>query len=454
MTRWSAVLAAALTTAAIMAPALMAPLNASAQEPLRLDDVVTGALATHPALSASSSQASAAAATAAGARASWWPAVGATTHVTRYQEPMVVAPLHGFDPSRPPAFERTLVQGHLTVEWTLFDGGLRRARIGAADRATELADAAAELAADAVVAEAVSSYLAVLSARALLSAHDRQVEALKSERGRATRLFDEGRAPRVQVLRTDAALSRATAEQSGAAERAALAERRLARVAGLTLERVASAPLMDLAPSPAPVPGREVLLERARSASPAVARAQARAAGVSHMLESARSALLPRFSVGGRYSAFGSTATSFEPEWSASAQVSYPVFTGGARQRAVDRASSEAQAARAELRSVLREVEDGVDAALAWYRTAVARVAALEAAEAQSAEIARIEALALEAGAGVQTDYLRAEADLLTTRASLAEARHGAMEARVRLARVTGGLDLARVLDLLVEVSP
>jgi outer membrane protein TolC len=114
----------------------------------------------------------------------------------------------------------------------------------------------------------------------------------------------------------------------------------------------------------------------------------------------------------------------------------------------------EADAARAELEAVLREVEDGVDAALAWYRTAVARVAALEAAEAQSAEIARIEALALEAGAGVQTDYLRAEADLLTTRAALAEARHGAVEARVRLARVTGGLALARVLDLLVEVSP
>lgn len=439
----------------VLLVALVTPLGATAQEVLRLEVVVAGAIDTHPALSAASWRAAAAGSAAVGARSTWWPSVGATTHVTRYQEPMVVTPLHGFDPSRPPSFERTLLQGHVSVEWSLFDGGLRRARIGAADGVARSADAAAAMVGEAVVAEAVSSYLAVLSARAVLSAHEHQVEALELERVRAAQLFQEGRAPRVQVLRTEAALSRAVAERSAAAEGVALAERRLARVSGLAPERVSGAALVDLAPAPMALPEREALVERARSGNPAVARASAQAAAGARTLDAARSARLPRFAVGGRYSAFGSTATSsFDPEWSASAQLSYPVFTGGALRREVERASSEAEVARAELESVLREVEDAVDAALAGYRAAVSRVAALETAEAQSAEVARIEALALEAGAGVQTDYLRAEADLLSTRAALAEARHGAAEARVRLARATGGLDLARVLDLLVEVSP
>jgi outer membrane protein len=135
-------------------------------------------------------------------------------------------------------------------------------------------------------------------------------------------------------------------------------------------------------------------------------------------------------------------------------QVSYPIFQGGARARAVDRAESEARVARAELAAVVREVEDAVDASLAAYRSASSRALALEAAVAQSAEVARIEALALEAGAGVQTDYLRAEADLLSARAALAEARHGAAAARVGLARATGRLRVEGLGDLLVEVEP
>ena len=57
----------------------------------------------------------------------------------------------------------------------------------------------------------------------------------------------------------------------------------------------------------------------------------------------------------------------------------------------------------------------------------------------------RIEKLSLEAGSGTQTDYLRAEADLLAARAGWIEARHGEVTARAELARVTGALDRAWV---------
>jgi outer membrane protein len=155
----------------------------------------------------------------------------------------------------------------------------------------------------------------------------------------------------------------------------------------------------------------------------------------------ARATFLPRIDLSGRYSAFGSASTSPAYEWQTGVQVSYPLFVGGARSHGVERAEAAASAADAELRQAERSVADAVDAALAAYRSASARAEALEAAVAQSTEVARIEALALEAGSGVQTDYLRSEAALLRARAGLAEARHSVIVARVRLAQITGRLD-------------
>ena len=71
----------------------------------------------------------------------------------------------------------------------------------------------------------------------------------------------------------------------------------------------------------------------------------------------------------------------------------------------------------------------------------------------QSAEVARIERLTLDVGSGTQTDYLDAEAKLLSARASLIEARHAEISARVELARITG--ELSRDwLGRTVEATP
>jgi outer membrane protein TolC len=86
------------------------------------------------------------------------------------------------------------------------------------------------------------------------------------------------------------------------------------------------------------------------------------------------------------------------------------------------------------------EIETTIDRALAAVADSDARVEALSRGVEHLTEVARIEQLALDVGAGVQTDYLRAEADLFAARAALAEVRHGALAARVALARATGEL--------------
>ena len=143
---------------------------AGAADTLTLAGALTVALERDPHLMAAG--ADAAAAGRVQARAAWLPSLIGSGTVTRFQEPMVVAPLHRFDPNSPPDFDRTLAQGRLTLGWTVFDGGARRARIAAAGARVTGADAGAAAArADAVLA-VLEAYLRVLGARDALAGSD------------------------------------------------------------------------------------------------------------------------------------------------------------------------------------------------------------------------------------------------------------------------------------------
>jgi outer membrane protein len=407
---------------------------------LGLDEVVASALGTHPMLERAAARLDAAEATAGQARAARLPTVGVAAAGTRHQEPMVVAPLHGFDPTDPPAFDETLYQGHASAEYMLYDGGARGARIRAAAAGAAAAEAGVSAAREEVLAEAVSSYLSVLSAAEVLRAYEHQVEALEAELARSELMLEQGKTARVAVLRTRAALSRSRAERAAADEGLELRRRRLARVSGLDLARIREAVLAPIAPLPSALPSRAALLEEAMAANASLRAARRGVEAAESRVAVARGALLPTVSASGRYTAFGGASLDPVLEWQAGLQVSYPLFTGGARARRIEGAAASAAEARADADLAARAVADAVDAALLAHRSASARVEALEAAVEQSEEVARIEALALEAGSGTQTDYLLAEASLLEAVAALAEARRSLAEARVGIARVTGVL--------------
>ena len=415
--------------------------------PLTLTDVLESALRTHPAVTGAEADLTAARAATDRARAAWLPTVAATVTATQFEEPMVVAPLHGFDIRSPPAFDETLYQGHASAEYTLWDGGARGARIRASEARAAASESGVAVARDRVLADATSAYLSALTATEVLRAHDRWVRALEEERDRAQLLFEEGKTPRLAVLRTEAALSRARAEWQAADEGLRLAERRLSRVSGIEVQRIRRVTPVEVAVADETL-DRDTLVERARSANPALAQAASRVAAAQTAVSAARSSYWPRLSLTGRYSAFDAPSTELVGEWQAGVQVSYPLFTGGARGAGVAEAEAEAAAARSGRALAEHEVADAVDAALLAYRSARARVAALEAAVEQSAEVARIERLALDSGAGVQTDYLRAEAQLVEARSGLAEARHAAVRARVRLAQATGTLTMEWVAQM------
>jgi outer membrane protein len=419
------------------------PDRGTAQD-LTLGEAIASALASHPTVHAAAARLTAGEETAAGARAARWPGLSVAGALTRFQEPMVVAPLHSFDPTNPPSFAETLVQGQLTLDYSVFDGGARSASIRGSEAMAEAAYhrvAAAEMD---VIGQAVSAYLTVLSSRAVLDAARAQVAALEEEHERVQRNIEAGTAAEVELLRAAASLQNARAGLASAEARAGLAERALARQTGVPANRIVARPLADVAVRSANELSGSRLSPLVESASRSVVAAEAR-------LSEARAARLPRIAAAAGLNDFGDLGGEHVAEWQAGIRVSLPLFTGGGRRARIGQARAELEAARSDLSATELSIAQEVDAAETAVTEGDARAEALRSAIAQWEEVARIDRLALEAGSGVQRDLLEAEAGLFQARAGHAQARYDAILARVRLAKAHGTLDEAWI-DRALEV--
>jgi len=441
-----------------MIAALLLTTAAALQDTTRLTlaRTIERALELYPSVAAARAQRDRAAADLDQARSARLPRLTLDGSLNQFQKPNVVAPLHAFDPRNPPLFDRTLVQTGVSLTWTLYDFGGRAARIRAQRALGGAADATLSGTELQLVAGVVNAYLRVLTARGMLAAQDQRLTALASASDRTRQLFDQGKAARVDRLRVEAEVLRARADRIAGAAQVDVAEHQLAQLAQLPYDSVRATALSvlrlaDTSLVPDTTAARRAsLFARAREASPEVRELEQRAAATRAQLTAARAAWFPEFRLSGGFLDRGRWSGDYTGEWQIGVAVSYPIYTGGNRESSIRRAGAEDRAAAEQLRAAQLQSELGVDQALAALREAHARVAALQSAVDQSAEVARIERLALEVGSGTQSDYLDAEANLLRARADLIEARHAEISARVELARVLGELSpewLARTVE-------
>lgn len=417
-------------------------LTAQAAPSVSLRDAVRNGLDHHPAVSVARAGHGGAEALLGEVGAARFPSLVVDASMIRFQEPMVVAPLHRFDLTSPPLFDRDLLQSNLNLGYTLFDGGARGARIRRAEAGAEAAWQGVRDAEMEVVSSVTLSYLSVLTSREVLDASDRQAAALQSERDRVLLMLEEGRAARVDLLRVQAALSRAEAGRVSARVRLDVAVQELRRLTGLGASDLQSGSPLPLRLGRARVPDRTEALTRAKGGSPPLEAARRGVLAAEAGRSEAKASRLPNLQLGARYAEYGTIEGDFTWEWQATFQLSYPLFTGGGRTNVIRRAEAEERRAIEALRLTELQMESGIDRALAVVQEAGALKEALAAAAEQSEEVARIEHLALEAGAGVQTDYLTAEAELFRARAALSQARHGEIAAAVQLARAMGDLSV------------
>ena len=443
-----------------MITALLLAFAMQAQDTTRLtlQHVVDRALRTHPAVAAAQAVQDRSIADVNDARSRLLPDLSFDGALTRFQKPMVVAPLHGFDLRNPPLFDRTPYQAGLSLNWTVLDFGKRSARISAQRALRNAAGDALTSTEQRLMTSTVHAYLAALDARQLLAAQDRLVAALAAAQSRTVQLEAEGKAAHVDVLRMNAEVQRVRADRISVASRLEVAEHQLAQLADVSFDAVHGAELAPLAlvdtssAVDTSVAVRARFVAQAQHTSSDVRQMEAQSLAARAGVSAARATWLPTVQMQGAYIDRGRWAGNYSAEWQVGVAMSYPVFTGGSRASAVQRADANARAAAEQVRVAQLDVESGVDQTMAALREAHARVAALESAVAQSQEVERIEKLALDVGTVVQTDYLDAEAKLFSAQAGLIQARHAEIAARVDLARILGELSrtwLARNVESL-----
>ena len=413
---------------------------------LSLADAVRRALASQPGVAAARESRAAAAASVGQARAPLFPRLSATFGVNEYKMGNLVYPLSGLSLTNLPLFNTTLSQGALQLGYTLFDFGGRTSQVRLAQAQERKADAALDATLAATISRVANAYLRVLTTRGILDAQERQLAALRAEADRIGELEAQGKAAHVEVLRLAAQVSRSRADEVSTRAQLEVAERDLAQLVALQVDttlltpvRLADTTLAD----------RATLVASAERNSPEVAQARRASEAAGAGVGVARASLLPQLQLSAAYMENGHSFTGYRPYWSAGLQLSYPIFTGGSRTNAIRFNEATARAAGEQLRAAQQAAEQSVDVALATLTAARATVEALATAVTQSEEVERIRLLSLQVGSGTETDYLDAEATLLSNRASLVQARNAEIAARVELARVTGELSpewMARVV--------
>ncbi len=432
----------ALLVAAILASGVGARAETAAP-PMTLDQAVRLALGSYPALTSARAREAEARESLGEARADHGPFIFATATGSQFQDPVPVTPIHGFSPGVAPEFDQTLVQGSVQLSYTLFDSGVRAAKVRQANAELTSAGASLSAAEQGIAAEVAANFAQVLSNQQTVEAEAARVTALEAELDRVTQRLAVGKAPEVDRLRAEASVAAAQADATSAGTRLETSQRDLARLLGVDLSRVSPQRLVALAPVASPDPStRTALQEQALAASPAVSQARAAVAAAQAAHSLARTAYFPKLRTSGAYQELGGSALTFSNEWNVGLQLTVPLWDGGATDRRVARANAALDDARARLGQSELDARRAVDNALAGCTDAAARLTALEKAEQRLVEVARIQNLLLVVGSGTQNDYLAAESDLAATRAALAETRSSQVAARVALARATGELSL------------
>ncbi|HEX9164698.1 MAG TPA: TolC family protein, partial [Gemmatimonadales bacterium] len=274
----------------------------------------------------------------------------------------------------------------------------------------------------------------------ILVAQDRRKAALEAEAVRVDRFLAEGRAARVEQLRASAALGGAEADRATAVARLDYAEASLARLTGQDRAAVRAELLVPVRPGEERLAPRDSLLAVLRQSNPRLQAASNRITAAYAAHSAAKGAWFPSLRVEGRVVTYGAADHSATTEWQTGVRLYYPLYSIGGRSASVQRTEAMVSEAEGTYRELDQAVAAQLDEALARLIEARGQVDALGAAVGQWEEVVRTEALALREGAGTQTDYIRAEADLASGRAALARANGQYLVALVRLAQVTGQL--------------
>jgi len=437
------------TRAGILAGAVMAAIaaNARAQEMVTLAEAMARARSATPAARALASASAEADARVGEARAGYLPRIDLREMVQRGDQPVfvfssllsqrrfaaanfAVAQLNAPSPL-------TNIRTSLSVEQSIFDGGLTRLAVQGAELSRDIAAAERVGATQDLALAAAQAFVRVLQLEAADRANGAALAAAHSDLERARARRDAGMVTDADVLAVDVHLADVRQRQIATAGDLAVGRMQLADSLGLPLE----APLTLVRPvALPPVPDENALLRDALVARADRQQAELRVSLAENARRAAQARFVPAAAVQAEWEFNGSSWNAQRSSWVFGAQVQVNLFAGfGDAARLAGARHAESRAA-AEREQVDRRIEMDVRAAVARLAAARAREEAGRAALSQSRESQRIVRDRYESGLATVTDVLRAAEAALDAESRASAAEMDVILEAVALERARGRL--------------
>ena len=327
----------------------------------------------------------------------------------------------------------------LKASYVLFDSGLRRAELDAANLGQAATEEDARRVLQDVVLGVRQAYYRLLAAQEARVAAGARVARRRDHSRIASARKAAGAAPQADVLRAHVEVADAELALVRAETDVRIAKGDLNVAMGLAVDRPVEIE-KDTASRGAEPPDVSVALALAREQRPEVKALRQRVAAANSGVVAAKASFGPRVKAEG---AFGWRDDRFVPadkDWSAGLAVQIPVFTGFASTHRSRKAASEAALKEAELAQLHARIDQEVWTAHARLLEARQAVAQTEVLKDEATETLRFVRARYEAGASSITDLLDAEAVLTQAESGHVQAVLGVQLAGLRLKRVEGEL--------------
>ena len=419
--------------------------GAETPAPFSLMDALGVAYTTNPQLAAAQAGLRATDESVAIANSKWRPNISATGTYA-YDEAKISGMGGAKTITRP-------LQATIGFSQYLFRGGRTYAEIGQAKANVRAARADLQAAEQTVLLAAATAYMDVVRDAAIVNLRRHNVDVLRRQKDSTALEFKVGSLTRTDVAQAEARLAGAQSASTAAEGQLAISRASFMQVIGRPAETLEERPA-----NPAVVPGTEDdTLACASKGNPALVQAQENEKAADYAVNAAVGTMLPEVSLQSGYSYSQNSYTSalgagqVSQGISVQAQVTVPIYQGGAEQATIRQAKQ--LHAQAQLNVVVTDRQVREVAAATWntYQAALANIVSNEAT-AKSNEIAAT-GVSKEQRVGGRTvlDVLNAQQELLNAQVAVATSRRDATVAAFQVLAASGLLT-AKSLGLKVAI--
>ncbi|GAA0535989.1 outer membrane protein [Rhizomicrobium palustre] len=332
------------------------------------------------------------------------------------------------------------LQAQLGFSENIFRGGRTYAEIGQAKANVRAARAELMAIEQTVLLAAATAYMDTVRDTAIVDLRRHNVDVLRRQRDETALEFKAGSLTRTDVAQAEARLAGAQAALTAAEGQLAISRAAFSRVIGRPAETLEAQPA-----TPAALPSSQEAADQAATrGNPALAQAQENEKATSYAVDVAIGAMLPEVTMQGGYTysqqSYASVlgAGKVTQGLGVQAQVTVPIYQGGAEQSAIRQAKQLHAQAELNVSVTDRQVREAVATTWNTYQAALANITSNEAT-ARSNEIA-FTGVSKEQRVGGRTvlDVLNAQQELLNAQVAVVTSRRDATVAAYQVLAASG----------------